>query len=162
MNKDTDLQVSLNNLSKKVLPKSIGEFHKGLYIISSGDPKLGLEKTSKLLNFDYEFLLQFVVSIIKQDKSLVRFVLDKSVDQIFESVRKQGLFVGDQDAMDLKNYLLSIYALSRGSDFDMHKIAQEVSQSIDPYAAKVFYQAAKGSIKKFDAILDSLGLVSQK
>jgi hypothetical protein len=162
MDNDVKIQNSLKELSESIIPPHYLELYQGLYQITKGNPKMGLENTAKILNFDYEFLLQFIVAIVKQDNSLIRYALNKSIDQIFDAVRTQGVVIENESAVDLKNYLLAIYTLSRGSDFNIIKLTQEASPKIDPFATELFYKASKGDIRRFDSILDSLGLISQK
>jgi len=156
------IQKSVLDVTKDILPPHFKNFFDSLYSIFKGNPKAGLGEITQNLNIPYEFLIQFIVAVSKQDNSLVRFVLSTSVDQIFVEFQKQGLSVAKENVKDLKSYLLAIYTLSKGSEFDIVKLVKENLPKVDPYAANVFYKASKGDIKKFDKILDSMGVVNQK
>lgn len=162
MTEEKIIQESVQQLSNDVFPNFYKDFFDSLYSIFKGNPRTGLDAITYNLNIPYEFLIQFIVAISKQDKSLVRHALNVSVDQIFTQTSKQGIYLEKENMKVLKNYLLSIYTLSKGSDFDIVKLVKENVPKIDPYVANVFYKASQGDIAKFDRVLDSLGIISQK
>jgi hypothetical protein len=162
MNEENTIQESIQNLSQDILPDFYKDFFDSLYTIFKGNPRIGLDAITYNLNIPYEFLIQFIVAVSKQDKSLVRHALSISVDQIFTQVSKQGLYFEKENKNKLKNYLLAIYTLSKGSDFNIVKLITENVPKIDPYVANVFYKASQGDIANFDRVLDSLGIISQK
>ena len=161
---DNDLKVqdSIRELCKDILPDYYEDLFESLYTIYKGNPKAGLKDVTENLGIQYEFLTQFIIAIIKQDNNLIRLALSKSVDQIFTAVSQDGVYISRDNSTQLKNFLLSIYTLSRGSSFNMMNLVKESFTDIDPYVVNIFYSASRGSIKKFDKVLDSLGLISQK
>lgn len=144
------------------MPDYYEDLFESLYTIYKGNPKAGLKDVTENLGIQYEFLTQFIIAIIKQDNNLIRLALSKSVDQIFTAVSQDGVYISRDNSTQLKNFLLSIYTLSRGSSFNMMNLVKESFTDIDPYVVNIFYSASRGSIKKFDKVLDSLGLISQK
>ena len=162
MNNDELIQKSVKALAGHIFPKHYKDMFDSWYTIFKGNPKTGLHDLAEKVNVPHEFLIQFIVAISKQDNSLIRYVLSTSVDQIFDVVREQGVSIRNENTKMLKNYLLAIYTLSRGSEFNIVRMVKESIPQIDPYLANIFYKASKGSIKKFDRVIDSLGLMPQK
>ena len=162
MDNDNMVLKSIRNLGKESFPEHYLNFFDSLFRIYKGDPKMGLKQSSENLGVPHEFLLQFIVSISKQDNSLIRHSLNNSVDQIFNQMLKQGLLISKEDCKQLKNYLLSIYTMSRGSEFNIKKLAKKAAPKVDSYLIDIFYKASKGMLKKFDIILDRVGITPQK
>ena len=159
---DIKVQDSIRELCKDILPIYYRDLFESLYTIFKGNPKAGLKDVTENLGIQYEFLTHFIIAIIKQDNNLIRLALSKSVDQIFTAVSEDGIYISRDNSTQLKNFLLSIYTLSRGSSFNMMNLVKESFTDIDPYVVNIFYSASRGSIKKFDKVLDSLGLITQK
>ena len=162
MNDDILIQKSIKALTGHIFPKHYKDMFDSWYTIFKGNPKAGLFDLAEKVNVPHEFLIQFIVAVSKQDNSLIRYVLNTSVDQIFDAVREQGVDIPVDNTKRLKNYLLAIYTLSRGSEFNIVRLVKDNVPKIDPYLANIFYKASKGSIKKFDRVIDSLGLMPQK
>ena len=162
MNNDELIQKSVKALAGHIFPKHYKDMFDSWYSIFKGNPKAGLFDLTEKVNVPHEFLIQFIVAVSKQDNSLIRYVLSTSVDQIFDAVRNEGVIIKSENSKKLKDYLLAIYTLSRGSEFDIVSLVKEGVQKIDPYLANIFYKASKGSIRKFDRVIDSLGLMPQK
>ena len=162
MNNDELIQKSIKALTGHIFPQHYKDMFDSWYTIFKGNPKAGLFDLAEKVNVPHEFLIQFIVAVSKQDNSLIRYVLSTSVDQIFDAVREQGVNIPEDNAKMLKNYLLAIYTLSRGSEFNIVRLVKENIPKIDPYLANIFYRVSKGSIKKFDRVIDSLGLMPQK
>ena len=161
-NNDALVQKSMKNLAKGAFPKHYVHFFDSLYKIYKGDPKTGLKSTSENLGVPHEFLLQFIVAISKQDNSLIRYALNTSVDQIFNHVSNEGVYIDKSDSLQLKNYFLSIYAMSRGSEFNIEAMVKRQIPQVDPVMIRLFYKSSQGLISKFDRILDALGIITQK
>lgn len=153
---------SLKNLANESFPEHYKNYFNSLYKIYKGDPKTGLKNTAENCGVPHEFLLQFIVAISKQDNSLIRHALNVSVDQIFEHVSKQGIYINKDDSKTLKSYLLSIYTMSRGSEFNIKRLAKAAVPNADHFLIDTFYKSSKGLLSKFDIILDRAGLTPQK
>ena len=162
MDNETMILKSLKNIAKDSFPKHYLNYFDSLYKIYKGDPKTGLKQTTENFGIPHEFLLQLIVAISKQDNSLVRHALNVSVDQIFTAVSQEGFVRMQQNQNQLKDYLLSIYTMSRGSEFDIRKLAKAAIPKADHYIVELFYKASKGLLKKFDTILDRAGIIPQK
>ena len=153
---------SLENLSKEILPPHYSYLFNAIYCIIKGDSRGKLRALAELLKIDYVFILEIIISVLKNDTDFVRYSINEFAPQIVDFANSQGIFISVEDSQALKHFLLGMQLLLKGSEIEITELLHNTLPNVKPGPAKLLYQASKGDLECLEDVIESFGLWTQK
>ena len=153
---------SIESLVKELLPEHYSHLFNAIYGILKGDSRGTLNSLANLLEIKEIFMLEMMVAVFKGDTDFVRYSINEFAPQLIELAKRKKIKLPIERSLDLKNFLLGVKLLMKGSELQIVKLLQNSLPNIDPNPSNVLYLASKGELKHMEIIIDNLGLLGHK